>query len=425
VPTLTHVSPAAPIVAPNQAVTFTGENFQEKIAVTFTDPQGNTHPGQVVSQNGKSLVVIASFGLAGTWQATAANPGGADSAKLEFPVANSLDPYFYWRFGSFAFACFVATVVLGGLFIIIFWWLSKANWSLAEALSEESTCQPSEIQDRTDVVLLPSSSRLIALLGLMGILTIILGVGYAIIWSLFMGGTVPDLTGLRTFLFGAACLFAPYLANQLSSVFTPQVPSAPAPAPAANAPAMSITGIAPAAPQADAANPLTLHLTGTGFVTGLTLTFTDPAGAQTTVAGPGITSVDPTLIVCPVLLAVPGSWKVSVQNAAGGAASDVFEFTVAGAPTVTGTNRVLTHDAANDQSWSFIGTGFVSPLIVNLTPPPPLGGGAAPASFAATVTSVASQEAKVTAKLTVGGTWQVVAINPGNQASAVYNMNVN
>ncbi len=101
----------------------------------------------------------------------------------------------------------------------------QGKWSLGDALSEESGYQQKEIQKKDDVKMVASSSRLIALLGLLGILTIVLGVGYSIIWNLFVCGNVPDLAGVRSFLLGAATLFAPYLANQLREIFSPSIPS--------------------------------------------------------------------------------------------------------------------------------------------------------------------------------------------------------
>lgn len=121
-----------------------------------------------------------------------------------------------WAFG-------VMTALVGILLaaILISLFLTRKTWTLADALSEESPHQPAVISQKSDVILLASSSRLIALAGLMGILTVVLGLGYFIVWSLFMTGSCPDLKNLSSFLLASASLFAPYLANQLREAISP------------------------------------------------------------------------------------------------------------------------------------------------------------------------------------------------------------
>jgi hypothetical protein len=94
--------------------------------------------------------------------------------------------------------------------------LFTGKWSLREALSEKPSAQP-----RVGVApLIPSTSRFIALFGLLGILTILLGVGYAIVWNLLLYQKPPDnLSEIESFLLAAAFLFAPYVANQVRAAF--------------------------------------------------------------------------------------------------------------------------------------------------------------------------------------------------------------
>lgn len=137
---------------------------------------------------------------------------------------DSIEAY-WWTFRVMTRLLIVLVVVLI-LTLSIFSFAGK--WSLADALSEESSVQPNPGQ----VKMVASTSRLIALVGLMGILAIVLGVGYSTVWNLFIGGAANlHLDEIRKFLFGAATLFAPYLANQLRSIFddTPAKPVAPAP----------------------------------------------------------------------------------------------------------------------------------------------------------------------------------------------------
>lgn len=116
----------------------------------------------------------------------------------------------------FWYVFYLITALLVLMFLGITISLVRGNWSVSDALSEESSVQPTPGK----VTKLPSTSRFIALFGLLGILTIVLGVGYTIIWSLFLYQKPPDnLSQVRNFLYGAACLFAPYLANQLRAAF--------------------------------------------------------------------------------------------------------------------------------------------------------------------------------------------------------------
>jgi len=416
-PAIAGIDPATPVIAPDQTLTLTGSNFQKDIAVTFTDPQGNSYKAVVLSPTDSTkMVVRATFGIGGTWKVSANNPGGSPSDPRELEVANSTpltltSPSFL----AFALASFVVTGFMIGLFVFMLSDVRNSQkagqWSFGDALSEESTYQPKDIRKKSDVIIFASTSRLIALIGLMGILGIVVGVGYSIMWSLFIHGTVPDLSGVRSFLYGAATLFAPYLANQLSSAFTPSAKTASVAA------ATAIAAVAPASPSTvAAAQPL--HVVGTGFQTGASLTFTDPSGNTVSVAGADITDVGPTLISCNVVLNTAGSWMVAAANPAT-ASSDAFIFSVSGPPTVTATNpAALTHNAAA-QALAFTGSGFMSGLTVALTSP-------APGSAAVTITpdSVTATSVAIKATLDLAGNWQAKISNPGNLASDAFSFTV-
>lgn len=107
---------------------------------------------------------------------------------------------------------------------------AQKKWSLARALSEESkevetitSTDPTNnttVVKKTENVLAPSSSRLIAFLGLIGILGIFLGTGFYMLWSLFSKGTVSgELDKISKFLAVGGTIFVPYLANQLKDIF--------------------------------------------------------------------------------------------------------------------------------------------------------------------------------------------------------------
>ena len=435
-PTLTAITPAAPLIAPNQPLTITGADFQEKLTVTLIDPQGNSYelPGDAVLQvKSQRLVVVATLGVSGRWQVKATNPGGKASEPLGFPVANSpgitlLSPSVL----AFCLAALIITAVLAGLFIVMLLDVNRVvknrQWSLADALSEESAYQPKEIMKKEDVILLASTSRLIALLGLLGILTTVLGIGYSIMWNLFIFGTVPDLTMVRSFLFGSACLFAPYLANQIGGMFGQSAASKTAEA----APAVAVTGVLAAAGELACDNaPQNISVTGVGFQAGLTVTLTDPLSAVRNVPAGDLQSIKPTLVAARLVLNTPGSWRLTITNP-GAEPAKAFLFDVFGSPTLAQTDpSPLPHNVAAE--FDFVGTGFMSGLTVQLTgPPPPPTPGAAPAApappapppFAAEVVSVTYARVRVKAALANQGTWHAVVTNPGNHVSAGFDFQV-
>jgi len=419
IPKILAIVPAAPLILPNQPLVLTGSDFKDGVTVTFTDTANNSYSADVQTPiKPDRLVVVATLGVAGKWTVTATNKGGDKSSDpLSFAVANGPRPKFLSpEFIAFVLCAFVSTVLLG---VTISFVLIKINaaqasgWSLTEALSEESIFQPKVITQKSDVITYASTSRVIALIGLMGILSIVVGVGYTIIWNLTIFGTVPDLSQVRSYLYGAACLFAPYVANKLSSAFTPSAKPQSDDNPATTA----VTGVAPATPMANPAAQQ-LRITGSGFQPGLNLSLTDPQSAAHAVAAADTTEVVPTLITANVTLNTPGSWKVVVANPAASPMAP-FGLSVLGPPTVNAANPAaapgpLTHNAANPQKILLGGSGFVSGLTVQLSPP---GGGAA---LSPSAESITSQQVTVSALLSVPGNWQTVITNPGNQPSAPF-----
>ncbi|CAI1538602.1 hypothetical protein [Serratia plymuthica] len=129
------------------------------------------------------------------------------------------------------------------LFIVIFGTLMAIlvirrslpkEWSLADALSEDvelpvinegDTGTKVSIDDTTGKpVLVPvmkaSSSRLIALMGMLVILFMFIGFGSLILYSFGQTGIVPESVGsVIKFLAAGMTLFTPYAVNKLSSFF--------------------------------------------------------------------------------------------------------------------------------------------------------------------------------------------------------------
>jgi hypothetical protein len=99
---------------------------------------------------------------------------------------------------------------------------------LGDAVSEEAGNQSDPLPVDKKPVMVASSSRLIALLGLLTILVVFLGFGYYFLYSAFAGTLQSaDMKSVIYYLFSGAVMFAPCLANQLREAFTAFSPTAP------------------------------------------------------------------------------------------------------------------------------------------------------------------------------------------------------
>ena len=117
----------------------------------------------------------------------------------------------------------------------------REDWSLADALSEEVTIteigpdgKPVRDEQKAPLavtVMKASSSRLIALIGLVSILMIYLGFGFAAVARFAANGvfSAEEQASLDTamkFVFAGVTMFAPYLVNKFASVFDWMTPKA-------------------------------------------------------------------------------------------------------------------------------------------------------------------------------------------------------
>ncbi|SNX59294.1 hypothetical protein SAMN06296273_0734 [Nitrosomonas ureae] len=116
--------------------------------------------------------------------------------------------------------------------------LSNSKWSLADALSEEAKVTSLEadgnggFKPRLDAngnpvmitELRASSSRMIALVGMMVILLMFLGFGIFAVYSFSRTGKMPNTENIVNFLVAGLTLFAPYLVNQFAAIFEKLAP---------------------------------------------------------------------------------------------------------------------------------------------------------------------------------------------------------
>lgn len=88
------------------------------------------------------------------------------------------------------------------------------RWRLTDALSEDVTYV--DAAGHSVTLLTASASRLIAILGLIVILSLYIGMGLLTLRAFALGGAVPSVVDtMLKFLVGGAGLFVPYLANQV------------------------------------------------------------------------------------------------------------------------------------------------------------------------------------------------------------------
>ena len=107
---------------------------------------------------------------------------------------------------------------------------STTKWSLADALSEEITVtEPTEDPKVSKEVtkLCASSSRLVALMGMIVLLLMFLGFGTFALYSFGKTGKLPSsINKVVHFLLAGLTLFAPYTVNKFASVFESLSPKA-------------------------------------------------------------------------------------------------------------------------------------------------------------------------------------------------------
>lgn len=422
-PSIVDVVPAAPPVSCNaQKLTLTGAGFQKDLAITLTGPDGKKTilSGADVNRTSETEVQInPTLSTTGQWKVSLANPDKSTADERAFQVIAADSPAVA-AYGD-VFRVVTGTLVILGLVLIIALQRAsaKGKWSLGTALSEEAAVQPQQINGPADVILVGSTSRLIALAGLLGILVIVLGIGYSIIWNLFVTGKSPDLSYVKSFLFGAASLFAPYLANQVRAAFDQSPAPQPVPESSQSAPAMTISGVIPGSLRSAAgAQPLTL--TGSGFVSGLVATLIDPDKNETTLQVNQIAAIHPTQLSLNVTLDAPGNWKVTLTGAGGGSA--VEDFLVYGPAVINAPPTVSAAPAGAaglaPRDITLTGRGFIEGLSASVVP----SGGGAP--ITPTVKSRTYTQLVLTATLTAGSAYQLTVTNPGGFASAAQQFNV-
>lgn len=399
----------------------------EKLNVELKNPDGKAEPEQEATVNKGVVKIKTKLSEPGTWGVTVSNKGGSSKPYSltvrdqqgvcrAQPTATQVEVFRKIFSVMTGVVVMLFALLVLGLIVAAF---SKNGWSLGDALSEESSVQPkaSEIKGRAQVVMVASSSRIIAVFGLAGILALVIGIGYAIVWNLVVCGTSPDLSPIKAFLVGMATIFAPYLANQLREAFSPSNPTEKAePAKAVPSPpsAIKITGIVPAVRSVDP-NPQRLNLFGAEFQAWMSVTLVNPDGGNVDVPENQVEVGGPNQIEITTTLDRGGTWKAVVTSAAG-TSSPAFPFAVrAPAPTIGSINPP--NPVAATAALTIDGTRFMPNAVATLIAPD--GTETKPPS-----SWTSANQMSVRPTLSVGNQWRLRIVNPSNDQPAEFRFNV-
>lgn len=157
----------------------------------------------------RAMRVLAALVGLGYWQAVLSQP-------ITPPSATEAHDMLGWL--PAATVIFVALFFGVGVFSTVGALKRDPNWRLADTLSEKSgTPAGSSGASSTG-----STSRVIAFLGLIGMLSMFVGIGFYLLWALFNGkqDLLHQLDTAGHYLLYGSALFAPYAFNQIKSAFT-------------------------------------------------------------------------------------------------------------------------------------------------------------------------------------------------------------
>jgi hypothetical protein len=174
--------------------------------------------------------------------AQAAPPAGPSTAPTAPPAPSSTNSAAPAACGAacppapqpFVFVVVGAVVLLVALLSIRTALARSPSWSLGDALSEEADL--TNDQGVAVTVMRASTSRVIALAGLVVMLCLYLGFGVFILYDFGIGRGLPSGMGdIEKFMLAGLSLFAPYAVNQARAAMDGLTSAAsPSPAPAAN-----------------------------------------------------------------------------------------------------------------------------------------------------------------------------------------------
>lgn len=169
------------------------------------------------------LAIVLGPGLA----AAQGTPAGAPAAAPQPPpITAPAAPAVKWdpvsESAIYVLMGFILLVVLLVVGMLIRMHKTKSDsWSLSDALSEPTELSDANNPGQKFTGMRASSSRLIALLGSVTVVSLYLGYGFVLLWGFARTGGIPGgvIDDLGKFLLGGVGLFTPYVANKISNAF--------------------------------------------------------------------------------------------------------------------------------------------------------------------------------------------------------------
>ena len=227
-PLVNRVAPGDQLViSSNQDNTF--DSLAGNNEVVFLGPKGIPRPqkAQAVSRDGRTITVLVPA-QAQSGEVTV-KTRGAEIDKVNLTISDKPREYR---------VCLFLALIPAAFFLLVLIWLAlclkfDSAWKLSGALSEQieqkfllREPQPDgqviynyktgEAIHEIKPIMVNSSSRLIAFIGLFVIAAEIMGVLIPAIYRYACTGEIPDLSNFSTFILAQTPIFAPYVVNKFT-----------------------------------------------------------------------------------------------------------------------------------------------------------------------------------------------------------------
>ena len=366
-PNISFISPSTPCVnGNNQNVTVNGSNFQSGLTVTvFLPNSGGTvtlSGSQIQSVSATSFIMVVTLNIQGTYGIRVNNPGGAQS------------PIF--------------------------------NFSTQYCVNITSILPPSPTISNSDQNVIVNGSGFQSGLTVTVILT---GSGGTVILS---GSQIQNVSSSSFTMVVTLNVVGQYgirvnnsNGNQ-SNIFNFNTQAA----------SPNITSVNPSSPCVNGNNQ-NVGVTGTNFVSGLTVTVFLPNGGGTvTLSGSQIQSVNSTSFLMVVTLNIQGTYGIRVNNP-GGVQSPIFNFSTQYCVNITSILPPSLTVSNSDQNVIVNGSSFQSGLTVTVIIP---NGGGTVTLTGSQIQNVTSSSFTMVVTLNVVGQYVIRVNNPNGNQSNVF-----
>lgn len=368
-PSISSISPSTPQTSTSdQNITVNGSNFASGLTVTVTFPSGGTGTlsgSQIQNVTSSSFVMKITFNATGTWRIRVNNPNGEQSSQFSFnvvtaqtPSISSVSPSSPTVSNSDQNVQVSGSNFQNGMTVTIFF-----------PGGGSGILSGTQLQNIT-----PTSFRMVATLNIVGT----------------YGIRINNPSGLQ------------------SSTFNFQTQAA----------APSISSISPSGVCAQSGD-RNFTVSGSNFVSGLTVTAFFPGGGSATVSGTQIQNVTSTSFTMTVTLNVIGTYNFRVNNP-GGSQSSQFPYTTQNCnPNISSINPSSPTVSNNDQTVSVAGSNFQSGLTVTVFFP----GGGSGTLQGSQIQFNSSGSFNMIVTLNIVGQYQIRVNNPNGTTSPNFSFN--